>query len=100
MRRLGGGVWTSHISAEELAPFDHLVNAANMMGDYAGTRGSSPMSPSENYPCTPRSPLHQQYPTEMASGFGCQGEDMSYHDFQLQDALCQAGYGSGAEVLW
>ena len=101
MRRLGARAWASHIPAGELAPFDHLVNAANMMGDYyPGTRGSSPMSPSDNYPCTPRSPAHQDLPTDMEAGFGCHSSDMSYHDVQLQDALCQAGYGSGEEMMW
>jgi hypothetical protein len=100
MRRLGVGAWASHVTTEELEPFDHLMHAVNVMSDYPDTRGSSPLSPSENYPCTPRSPLSQEYTTDMATGLGCHGSELSYHDVQVPDAFCQTSYGSNAEVMW
>jgi hypothetical protein len=106
MRRIGAGAWSPRLP-EGMGPFDQLLHVANVhasdvLDDYPGTRGSSPMSPPEHYPCTPRSPLsHQAFPIEMASGgFGCHESDLSYHDMQPHDALSQASYGSHQEVMW
>lgn len=102
MRRMGAtAAWPSRFAYGELEPFDHLVHAANMMSDYPGTRGSSPMSPSEHYPCTPRSPVStHDYPLDMGSGLACHGSEVNLNDMQLQEALCQAGYGPSAEASW
>lgn len=103
MRRMGANAnsWASRLTPGEPEPFDHLVHAANVMSDHPDTRGSSPMSPSEHYPCTPTSPIStHDHPLDMAGGLACHGTEMNYNDMQLQQALCQAGYGPNAENLW
>lgn len=104
MRRLGAAAWASGCPPDELRPFDQLVHAATLMSDHPGTRRSSPLSPSDCHPCTPRTPIpDQEYPysVDMANEFACQGVELSYHEVQLQEALHHAGYGGpSAGITW
>jgi hypothetical protein len=102
LRRMEAAAWASSLSQDHLDPFDSLIHAANAVNDYPGTRASTPSSPLEHYPRTPRAPTtDHEYgaaPIQIAPYHANAAE---YNDILLQDALCQAGYSaSAADLTW
>jgi hypothetical protein len=82
--------WAPITTPEDAGPFNNLEHTVNYLNDYYSHYDSSPPTPSENFPYTPRSPGHRtDRVLDVANREDAEGQWMNANGLSAQDFLCR-----------
>jgi hypothetical protein len=93
--------WTPVNTPDDVGPFDSLVHAGSYLNDYSNHCDSSPPTPSEGFPYTPRSPISRPECTTVdTSRLKMDLEDTSTSESRAQEFLFQHHFNAGLADPW
>ena len=93
--------WTPIVTPEDAGSFNHLVHAVNYLADYPPNYDSSPPTPSENFPYTPKSPVQRyRYSIDGTSGGKPDTMGPNGDERRSQDILYQHRFDAPLDDPW